>query len=76
MRLSSLEGPDRVIGRSIVGNLDEDGYLRVPLQEIAEDAQAPLEAVEKVLGHIQTFDPPGVGARDLRECLLIPLPSL
>ncbi len=76
MRLSSLEGPDRVIGRSIVGNLDEDGYLRVPLQEIAEDAQAPLEAVEKVLGHIQTFDPPGVGARDLRECLLIQLNHL
>ena len=76
MRLSSLEGSDRVIGRSIVGNLDEDGYLRVPLQEIAEDAQAPLEAVEKVLGHIQTFDPPGVGARDLRECLLIQLNHL
>ncbi|UCE63314.1 MAG: RNA polymerase factor sigma-54 [Nitrospirota bacterium] len=76
MRLSSLEGLDRVIGRSIVGNLDEDGYLRVPLQEIAEDAQAPLEAVEKVLGHIQTFDPPGVGARDLRECLLIQLNHL
>jgi len=76
MRLSSLEGPDRVIGRMIVGNLDEDGYLRVPLQEIAEDAQVPLEAVEKVLGHIQTFDPPGVGARDLRECLLIQLNHL
>jgi RNA polymerase sigma-54 factor len=76
MRLSSLEGSDRVIGRTIVGNLDEDGYLRVPLQEIAEDAQAPLETVEKVLGHIQTFDPPGVGARDLRECLLIQLNHL
>ncbi|MDX1411761.1 MAG: hypothetical protein R3351_06360, partial [Nitrospirales bacterium] len=76
MRLSSLEGSDRVIGRSIVGNLDEDGYLRVPLQEIAEDAQASLEAVENVLSHIQTFDPPGVGARDLRECLLIQLNHL
>jgi len=76
LRLSSIEGQDRVIGRMIVGNLDEDGYIRVPLQEIAEDAHAPLEAIEKVLGHIQTFDPPGVGARDLRECLLIQLKHL
>ena len=76
MRLSTLEGADRIIGRTIVGNLDEDGYLRVPLEEIAEDAQVPLEAVERVLGHIQTFDPPGVGARDLRECLLIQLNHL
>ena len=76
MRLSSLEGADRVIGRTIVGNLDEDGYLRVPLQEIAEDAEVSLDAVENVLRHIQTFDPPGVGARDLRECLLIQLSHL
>jgi len=76
LRLSTLNGQDRVIGRMIVGNLEEDGYLRVPLQEIAEDAHVPLEEVERVLGHVQTFDPPGVGARDLRECLLIQLKHL
>ena len=76
LRLSSLEGTDRVIGTLIVGNLDEDGYLRVPVEEIAEDAHVPLEAVENVLRHVQTFDPPGVGARDLRECLLIQLKHL
>ena len=76
LRLSTIEGQDRVIGRMIVGNLDEDGYLRVPLQEIAEDANVPLEGVERVLAHVQTFDPPGVGARDLRECLLIQLKHL
>ena len=76
LRLSSLQGRERDIGRMIVGNLDEDGYLRIPLQEIAEDAHASLEAVETVLHQIQTFDPPGVGARDLRECLLIQLQHL
>ena len=76
LRLSSLEGRERDIGRMIVGNLDEDGYLRIPLQEIAEDAHVPLEAVESVLHQVQTFDPPGVGARDLRECLLIQLQHL
>lgn len=76
LRLSSLKGQERDIGRMIVGNLDEDGYLRVPLEEIAEDAHAPLETVERVLSQVQTFDPPGVAARDLRECLLIQLQHL
>ena len=76
LRLSTLEGQNRMIGRLIVGNLDEDGYLRVPLQEIAEEAKVSVESVEEVLRQVQTFDPPGVGARDLRECLLIQLNHL
>lgn len=76
LRLSSLEGRDRTIGRMIIGNLDEDGYLRISLEEVAEDAHASPQEVEKVLCQVQTFDPPGVGARDLRECLLIQLQHL
>ena len=73
LRLSSLEGKDRFIGRAIVGNLDENGYLRVPIEELAEDSQASPDEVETVLRQVQSFDPPGVAARDLRECLLIQL---
>lgn len=73
LRLSSLEGQDRDIGRMIIGNLDEDGYLRVSLDELATDAACSSDKIEQVLKHIQTFDPIGVGARDLQECLLIQL---
>ena len=76
LRLSSLEGADRDIGRMIIGNLDEDGYLRIPLSELREDAQCSLEHLEQVVQQIQTFDPPGVAAQDLAECLLIQLKFL
>ncbi|MCA9465369.1 MAG: hypothetical protein KC643_07995, partial [Nitrospira sp.] len=48
LRLSSLEGDDRDIGRMIIGNLDEDGYLRIPLEELAEDGNGSIEQVERV----------------------------
>ncbi len=73
LRLSSLEGRDRVIGRAIVGNLDENGYLQVSVEELAEDSQSSADDVETVLRQVQSFDPAGVAARDLRECLLIQL---
>ncbi|MCH8038748.1 MAG: RNA polymerase factor sigma-54 [Nitrospinae bacterium] len=76
LRLSSLNGRERSLGMLVIGNLDEDGYLRTPLDEIAADAQVPLEKVESVLNHVQTLDPPGVGARDLAECLMIQLRHL
>ena len=57
----------------IIGNLDEDGYLRVPLLELQEDAQCSLAHLEQILRQIQAFDPPGVGAKNLAECLLIQL---
>ena len=67
---------EKAIGRIIIGNLDDDGYLRTPLSEIAADASASAEDAEAVLKRIQTFDPTGVGARDLVECLLIQLEFL
>ncbi len=76
LRLSSLEGADRDIGRLIIGNLDEDGYLRVPVTELVEDAKCSQEHFQEVLQHVQSFDPPGVAAHDLAECLLIQLKLL
>lgn len=60
-----------VIGEEIIGNIDEGGYLRSSLAEIAEVCSVGEDEVLSVLEQIQEFDPSGVGARDLRECLLI-----
>jgi RNA polymerase sigma-54 factor len=59
------------IASLIVGNLNKDGYLEVSPEELCEVSGPPLEKVEQVLALMQTFDPVGVCARDLRECLLI-----
>jgi len=59
------------IGEQIIGNLDRNGYLKVLLNEIAKTLKVKEKEVAKVLGLIQTFDPIGVGARDIKECLLI-----
>jgi RNA polymerase sigma-54 factor len=63
----------RRIGAEIIGNLDEDGYLRAELAEIAQRCETTVEEVEKVLALVQGFDPPGVAARSIQECLLIQL---
>src|SRR2546422_9868289 len=65
----------RRIGNEIIGNLDEDGYLRAEVSEIAARCQTTVEDVEKVLALVQAFDPPGVAARSIQECLLIQLKS-
>ena len=67
---------DLEIGRAVIGNIDDDGYLRSPPEEIAASVNADVSNVERVLRLIQSFDPIGVGARDLRECLLIQLEQL
>ena len=59
------------IGSIIVGNLNNDGYLDITMEEVANTADEDLEAVEDVLFLMQTFDPIGVCSRDLKECLLI-----
>jgi RNA polymerase sigma-54 factor len=73
LRLSPAEPAVRAAGEEIIGNLDEDGYLRATLEEMAEKTGLPLAAYEQALARVQGFDPPGVAARDLRECLLIQL---
>jgi RNA polymerase sigma-54 factor len=70
--------PDRVsdAGHSIIGNLNEDGYLTATLEEMAQTGGHRLEDVQAALALVQEFDPLGVAARDLRECLLIQLRAL
>ncbi len=62
---------DKYIGACIVGNIQNDGYLRIELEELVEICQAPEKDVLRVLSIIQNFDPTGVGARNLQECLAI-----
>ena len=64
------------IGGAIIGNLDDDGYLVASVEEIAAMADWPVGEVEKALQHIQTFDPIGVAARDLQECLWLQIRHL
>ena len=60
---------------SIIGNLDENGYLMDSVEEIASSGQHQVEDVEAALREVQKLDPAGVGARDLRECLLLQIES-
>ena len=59
------------IGCLIIGNLDKDGYLDISIEDLAEASKSAPEKVEEVLAQMQTFDPIGVCARDIQECLLI-----
>lgn len=63
-------------GEWIIGNLDDDGYFRATLDELAQQSELSLREMERALELIQGFDPLGIGARDLRECLLIQVRQL
>ena len=68
----SLDDEESVfIGEELIGNIDDDGYLRARTDEIASLMSLEKERVEKVLEVIQNFDPPGVGARGIEECQAI-----
>jgi RNA polymerase sigma-54 factor len=73
LRFTTEDPLVRRIGNEIIGNLDEDGYLRAEVAEIAQRCETTVEEVEKVLALVQAFDPPGVAARSIQECLLIQL---
>jgi RNA polymerase sigma-54 factor len=73
LRFASEDAAVRRIGAQIIGNLDEDGYLRAELEEIAQRCGATAEEVARVLELVQGFDPPGVAARSIQECLLLQL---
>lgn len=76
MNLTELE---QQVGHHLIGSLDDNGYLTRSLEAIQDDlafrnsTEVEMETLEKVLATIQRMDPPGVGARDLRECLIIQL---
>jgi RNA polymerase sigma-54 factor len=63
----------RDIAELIIGNIDDYGYLKASVEEMAMATSLPGEKIYEILKTIQSFDPPGIGARDLRECLLLQL---
>ena len=69
----ALDGVQRRIATLLVGNLNEDGYLAATPEEVADEAGAETAEVIEMLHLLQTLDPPGVGARDLSECLRLQL---
>jgi RNA polymerase sigma-54 factor len=71
--LALLDSIDRAIGLAIIGSIDDAGYLADSIDEIAKRLGAPLERAERILVAVQTFEPSGIGARDLAECLAIQL---
>ena len=76
LSLQTSDASVREIGAAIVGNIDDDGYLVASVDEIAALGDWDVSAVEKALEYVQAFDPIGVGARDLQECLLLQLRHL
>jgi RNA polymerase sigma-54 factor len=76
LSLSGLSERQKQLGRLIIGNLDDDGYLRMPMAEVVAGTDFSEEEAESVLKDVQTFDPTGVGARNLPECLLLQLGHL
>lgn len=74
--LATQDANEQQIGELIIGSINEDGYLLVPVEELAQTTGYDVPQVEAVLTMIQEFDPIGVGARDLKECLLLQLRRL
>ncbi len=62
---------DEEIGSHIIGNINKDGYLDISIEDIAESSNYSADKIRQVLSLIQSFDPPGIGATDLKECLLL-----
>ncbi len=71
LSMSQLNDQQREIGFQIIGNIDDDGYLQITIEELMEATGSSEEEVLYTLDAIQNFDPVGVAARDTRECLLI-----
>jgi RNA polymerase sigma-54 factor len=82
LRMLDLDETNFILGEEIIGNLDEDGYLKRDIPEIVnelvmfEHLNIDLKQAEELLFKIQTFDPIGIAARSLRECLLIQLRNI
>jgi len=76
LHVTDLDPAGIEIGRWIIGNIDERGFLRSTIEELARQANVEESEVERVLAAIQRLDPVGVAARDLRECLLLQIDTL
>ena len=75
LKMLSLSEEESEIGEYLIHNIDESGYLRISTEDVAEELKVSPHEVKRVLGYIQRFDPPGVGARDLGETLRIQMES-
>ncbi|MBN1352945.1 RNA polymerase factor sigma-54 [candidate division KSB1 bacterium] len=73
LNMTQLTEREYMIGEYIIWNINEDGYLSTTVESIAENLSVDADEVEKVLNVIHYFEPVGIGARDLQECLLIQL---
>ncbi len=73
LRMKDLDPDEKAVASRLLGNMDEDGYLKLDVEEVAFRSGMDFEVVDSALRRIQELEPPGVGARDLRECLLLQL---
>jgi RNA polymerase sigma-54 factor len=73
VRMSELDDEQRSVAEMIIGNIDDSGRLQSSVDELAFSTNIPAQKITEVLKIVQSFDPPGVAARDLRECLLLQL---
>lgn len=76
LQLSDFSDEEQEAARWIIGNLDDEGFLLASVEDLAHQSGLAREVIERALAKVQLFDPPGVAARDLRECLLIQLRQL
>lgn len=76
LRLSRIEDDDRRIAVQIIGNLNDDGYLDISVEDLATSLSVSVDKVKFVLNKVQEFEPVGIAARNLQECLLIQARSL
>ena len=72
-RLSDLNEQEMEVAEVIIGSIDQNGFLQSTLEELVEEAGTDMDTVDEVLSVIRSFEPAGVGAEDLRECLLLQL---
>jgi len=71
VKMNGFSDEEMMAADALIGAIDDDGWIKVPLAQIAEEEKIDLGLLEDTLTLIHEFDPPGVGARDLKECLLI-----
>jgi len=76
LKMSAESEDEQRIGELVIGNIDSRGYLSVTEQELTQSSGCDLEKIRAIIALIQSFDPVGVGARDLKECLMIQLRRL
>ena len=73
MKLAAANEEEQNLGMFIIGNIDSSGFLKMDVEELSAAYGVPLDEAQRVLEIIQTFDPNGIGSRNLRECLLLQL---